>query len=245
MVCWGWCVGLAGDPPYLRRHRTMNGIAREIPDRAPLGPVSIDLDALGDAKLASTPFAFAIVPNFIRAEVIDSIGADFPEIELPGSFPLSTLRFGSAFARFMQDLQSLEMTGCVASKFAIDLDACPTMVTVRGMSREADGKIHTDSRTKLITALIYMNDSWESPKGRLRLVGSPDNLNDVIAEVPPERGTLLIFKNEPNAWHGFESFAGRRRVVQLNWVTSQGVVRREQTRHRVSAFFKRLARRFR
>jgi hypothetical protein len=29
-------------------------------------------------------------------------------------------------------------------------------------------------------------------------------------------------------------------VIQLNWVTSMGVVRREQFRHRVSAFFKRL-----
>jgi hypothetical protein len=29
-------------------------------------------------------------------------------------------------------------------------------------------------------------------------------------------------------------------VIQLNWVTDQGVVRREQFRHRVSAFFKRL-----
>jgi len=29
-------------------------------------------------------------------------------------------------------------------------------------------------------------------------------------------------------------------VIQLNWVTDMGVVRREQTRHKVSAFFKRL-----
>jgi hypothetical protein len=114
---------------------------------------------------------------------------------------------------------------------------------VRGVSRETDGKIHTDSRTKLVTALIYMNDAWESPKGRLRLVGSEHDLNDVIAEVPPERGTLLLFRNDTNAWHGFESFAGPRRVVQLNWVTDMSVVRREQARHRLSAFIKRLTRR--
>ena len=65
-------------------------------------------------------------------------------------------------------------------------------------------------------------------------------MNDVIAEVPPDEGTMLIFKNEPNAWHGFEAFEGPRRVIQLNWVTDRGVVRREQTRHRISAFFKRL-----
>jgi hypothetical protein len=29
-------------------------------------------------------------------------------------------------------------------------------------------------------------------------------------------------------------------VIQLNWVTGAGVVKREQTRHKISAFFKRL-----
>src|SRR6266446_7209016 len=81
---------------------------------------------------------------------------------------------------------------------------------------------------------------WESPRGRLRLVRAPDDLNAVIAEVPPERGTLLVFKNDPQAWHGFEPFSGPRRVIQLNWVTDASVVRREQARHRLSAFFKRL-----
>jgi Rps23 Pro-64 3,4-dihydroxylase Tpa1-like proline 4-hydroxylase len=117
------------------------------------------------------------------------------------------------------------------------------MVTVRGQSRAADGKIHTDSRTKLVTALIYMNDAWESPRGRLRLVRSATDLDDVIAEVPPDEGTLLVFRNDPNAFHGFEPFAGPRRVIQLNWVTDASVVRREQARHRFSAFFKRLAKR--
>ena len=67
---------------------------------------------------------------------------------------------------------------------------------------------------------------------------APTDLDDVIAEVPPDEGTLLIFRNDPNAWHGFHAFEGPRRVIQLNWVTDMGVVRREQTRHRISAFFK-------
>jgi hypothetical protein len=143
----------------------------------------------------------------------------------------------------MDEIQGPAMAAAVGTKLDMELGASPTMVTVRGQSRAADGKIHTDSRTKLVTALIYMNDSWESPQGRLRLVRSETDLNDVIAEVPPEQGTLLVFRNEPNAWHGFEPFSGPRRVIQLNWVTDASVVRREQARHRLSAFFKRLGKR--
>mgnify|MGYP003393202902 FL=1 len=140
----------------------------------------------------------------------------------------------------MKEIQGPEMTALMAQKFAVDLSRRPTMVTVRGQCRATDGKIHTDSKTKLITVLLYMNGKWEQPGGRLRLLRSPDNLDDAFAEVPPDQGTLLAFKNQPNAWHGHESFAGPRRAIQLNWVTSHSVVLKEQWRHRLSAFIKGL-----
>lgn len=220
----------------------MSRTAHTIPDAVGAYEPSLDVEALERAPVQTQPFPFLIVPGFVRVSALTDIGRDFPVIEHHGSFPLSSLRYGPAFAAFVDDLRSPHVTAIVARKLAMDLASAPTMVTVRGQSRAADGKIHTDSRTKLVTALIYMNDSWESPRGRLRLVRSEHDLNDVIAEVPPEQGTLLLFKNGPNAWHGFEPFSGPRRVIQLNWVTSAGVVRREQFRHRISALFKRLKR---
>jgi SM-20-related protein len=220
----------------------MSSAAHTIPDASGAYELSLDVEALERAPVQTQPFPFLIVPGFVRSSALTGIGRDFPAIAHHGSFPLSSLRYGAAFAAFADDLQSPQVTAIVARKLGMDLSSAPTMVTVRGQSRAADGKIHTDSRTKLVTALIYMNDSWESSRGRLRLVRSEHDLNDVIAEVPPERGTLLLFKNEPNAWHGFEPFSGPRRVIQLNWVTSASVVRREQFRHRISALFKRLKR---
>jgi hypothetical protein len=221
----------------------MNRANTQVQNQAVLPREFIDLDALRTVSVERAPFPYFIVPRFVTTEALDAIRADFPIIQQPGSFPLSTLQYGPAFTAFMDAIQGRAMAEGVGKKLDMDLVASPTMVTVRGQSRAADGKIHTDSRTKLVTALIYMNDSWESPKGRLRLVRSQSDLNDVIAEVPPEQGTLLVFRNDPNAWHGFEAFAGPRRVIQLNWVTDASVVRREQARHRLSAFFKRLGKR--
>jgi SM-20-related protein len=221
----------------------MNRASNLAQTQAVLPQAFLDLGALGAAPVERAPFGYFIVPRFVRPEALDAIRTDFPAIQHAGSFPLGTLSFGPAFAAFMDEIQSPAMTAAVGKKLDMELAASPTMVTVRGQSRAADGKIHTDSRTKLVTALIYMNDSWESPKGRLRLVRSSSDLNDVIAEVPPEQGTLLVFRNDPAAWHGFEPFSGPRRVIQLNWVTDASVVRREQARHRLSAFFKRLGKR--
>jgi SM-20-related protein len=114
------------------------------------------------------------------------------------------------------------------------------MVTVRGRAQRKDGRIHADSKTKLITVLLYMNESWEAPGGRLRLLRSPDSLADYVAEVPPVEGTLIAFAVTPHSWHGHEPSEGERRVIQLNWVTEEAVVRHEQARHRLSARLKRL-----
>jgi SM-20-related protein len=200
----------------------------------------IDIEAVRRAQLSTEPFPYIMVPGFVKSAAMEAIETDFPKVTLPGSFPLPTLTYGGAFDAFMAAIRGPEFEQAVGEKFGVDLSGHPTMVTVRGQSKAADGQIHTDSKTKIITVLIYMNGKWEAKGGRLRLLRSPDNLNDVIAEVPPDEGTLLVFLNRPNAWHGYEGFEGPRKVIQLNWVTDEGVVWREQTRHKVSAFFKRL-----
>lgn len=198
----------------------------------------IDLNALHQAEVRHDPFPFLTIANFIRPHAFDEVSAGFPTIAHAGSYPLTTLAYGPGFAALAEELQSPELAAIVSKKLDVDVESRPTMITVRGQSSGIDGKIHTDSRTKVVTALIYMNDNWESPKGRLRLLRSPASLDDVLAEVPPEKGALLLFRNGSNAWHGYEPFSGPRRVVQLNWVTSKSIVRREQLRHRISAFFK-------
>lgn len=200
----------------------------------------IDLEAFDAANIARDPFPFALVPHFVRPEAMAAINADYPLVTHPGSFPLPILEYGPAFAALIDAIRGPEFTRAVEQKLGMDLKGRPTMVTARGISAARDGQIHTDSRTKLVTVLIYMNNAWEAKTGRLRLLRRPDDLEDMIAEVPPDEGTMLIFRNDPNAWHGFHAFEGPRRVIQLNWVTDMGVVRREQFRHRVSAFFKRL-----
>ena len=85
-----------------------------------------------------------------------------------------------------------------------------------------------------------MNAGWEHQGGRLRLLRSADNLDDMIMEVPPVEGTLLAFKRADNSWHGHKPFAGERRVIQFNWVTSEGDRKLAMLRHHVSAPLKRL-----
>lgn len=200
----------------------------------------VDFEALRRRETVREPFPHLIVPEFLCGDAQPGVEEDYPEVRHPGSFPLASLQYGPRFSALIAALTSAEMTALVEEKLGIDLSGRPTTVTVRGVSRASDGQIHTDSKSKLVTLLLYMNRAWESSHGRLRLLRSPDNLHDFVAEVPPDRGTLLLFRNGPQAWHGFEPFEGARRVIQVNWVTGEDVVRREHARHGRSAFFKRL-----
>jgi SM-20-related protein len=204
------------------------------------GTSFLDLARLAATPLASDPYPYVVVPGFLGRAALEAVAADFPRIDRPGSFPVSELEFGPRFRALLGELEGPAMRAVCAEKFAIDLSDRPTMVTVRGRARRKDGRIHADSTTKLITVLIYMNETWEAPGGRLRLLRSRDNLADYVAEVPPDGGTLVAFKVTPHSWHGHEPIEGARRAIQLNWVTDDAVVRHEQTRHRFSARLKRL-----
>lgn len=200
----------------------------------------LDLERFGNTPLTREPFDFLIVPEFVKAEARQAIERDYPEVNRPGSFPLGEVTYGSDFAKLIEEMRSEEFRKAFEDKFSIDLTNRPDMITVRGRCSEKDGKIHTDSETKIITILIYLNPPWESPGGQLRLLRSGNNLDDMILEVPPTEGTLLAFRRSSNSWHGHKPFSGARRVIQFNWVTSEAVVRREQNRHRLSAWMKKL-----
>lgn len=200
----------------------------------------IHKEKLRKSPVIAEPFEHLIVPGLVRREALKAVLRDFPKMERPGSVPLTALEYGPTFGELVETLRGPDVASVLSEKFGVNLEAYSTMVTVRGRCRARDGQIHTDSKDKLITVLLYLNPFWEKDGGRLRLLRQPNDIEDFVVEVPPDEGTMLVFRCSDNAWHGHKSFEGERRAVQLNWVIDERYVRREQRRHKVSAFFKRL-----
>jgi SM-20-related protein len=199
-----------------------------------------DLASLKAASLTREPFPYVVVPGFVRPGACEEINRDYPSISEPGSFPVSQVTYGPSFQDFLAEMGTEEFRQVFEEKFGLALKGKPYTITVRGRCGFKDGRIHTDTKSKIITILIYMNSVWEHPGGRLRLLKSPSSLEDPIVEVPPAAGTLLAFKRSDNSWHGHKPFAGERRVIQFNWVNSEGDRRVAMLRHHLSATLKRL-----
>ena len=205
--------------------------------------IGLDYAALRDTPLAAEPFLHIVVPRFVPDHELPAVIVDLPPMPRGGSFPVGSLRLGSKARDLVAELEGLAFRDAIGARFGLELTGAATMITLRGRSRERDGLIHCDSTAKRVTVLLYLNsetDAWSRQEGCLRLLRGPHNLDDYAVEVPPVNGTLLVFPNAPNAWHGHKQFLGRRYVVQLNYMTGDEAARAELRRHRLSAFVKRL-----
>jgi SM-20-related protein len=200
----------------------------------------VDLARLAASPLRRDPYDFVVVEDFFARGSLPALVDAFPAITGHGSYPLSTLACSPMFMRLVEELEGDEMRAAIEAKFGLDLGGRPTMITLRGNSDGKDGGIHTDSVTKLVTVLIYMNPEWTDPAGRLRVLRGPDDLEDYAEEISPLAGTMLAFRRSDASFHGHRAHIGQRRSIQLNWVTDARVVRREVGRHVWSARLKAL-----
>jgi hypothetical protein len=220
--------------------RTSNAPELEIPDWRE--PDLVDLDRLSQTNLVRDPFEYVVVPGFVPRAAAEAAAAAFPGPDLPGVLPAPRGEPDTGFGRLLCALRDPRVTEAFGAKFGVALTTDTLMVTLRARTRLCDGTIHTDSETKRVTALIYLNNEWDQRGGRLRLLRGPDDIDDMIAEVPPEAGTLIAFRRSARSWHGHKPFDGVRRAIMLNWMVSPALARRELRRHAVSVGFKRLFR---
>jgi SM-20-related protein len=200
--------------------------------------IYLDTAAFEAAPLAREPFPHLLVPHFVSATDVARVAEDFPHLSGPGAFPPSALRPKGHFAALVGELAEPWLRHAIEAKFDIDLADRPLVWTVRGRVRQRDGAVHTDTPSKLVTLLLYLNEGWTAPGGRLRLLRARETLDDPVVEVAPEGGTLLVFLPSDRSWHGHLPYVGERRAIQLNFMRDATVAAREQTRHFISARMK-------
>jgi len=178
----------------------------------------IDLNALREAPLQTDPFDFMVVPGFLNSEVLTQVNTDYPAIDTAANHPLEKLHCGPSFTALMEELQGADFAAVLGARFDMELTSLPTTVTVRKFCERTDGNIHTDHKSKVITVLVYFNENWEHEDGQLRMLRSPGDIEDYVAQVPPLGGTLLAFRRTDHSWHGHTQFVGERRMVQVNFL---------------------------
>lgn len=199
----------------------------------------LNLEKFRRTARVDAPYPHVIVTGFLNPDSIRLINRTFPNITAGGSFPIDELAANCATREVIENLDGGDFEGAISEKFDIDLSAYPKSYSLRGYVRRRDGRIHTDSRDKIITVLLYLNEAWTERGGRLRILRSGTDLDDFTEEISPDNGTLLVFRRSDHSWHGHLPFEGQRRALQMNWMTGTTARGIHSLKHRISRFVKK------
>lgn len=200
----------------------------------------LDFGALQRTGLQRDPFDHVVLPGFVPKAEAAAIRTCFPVAGHGGIEPARSQAPGDPLDRLLAALRGPRTSLQFSELFGLDLYPETMIIHLRSRCRPQDGRIHTDSRDKLVTGLIYFNETWPHAGGRLRLLRSAADLGDMAGEVTPLDGTLVAFRRSDNSFHGHHAFVGVRRCIMFNWMVDAAVARRETRRHSISSVFKRL-----
>jgi hypothetical protein len=200
----------------------------------------LDLNVIRKAKLQREPYEYLVSDHFVRADAIAEVQKSFPDLHTAGFHPVDDMTLTGAFRDMIAEMKGAELASALSSAFGMDFSKFPRFITVRKVSAAHEGRIHCDSESKVMSLLLYLNDGWSSPDGRLRVLRSQNSFDDYTTEIDPKTGTIFAFLRSDHSWHGHKPFVGERRVVQIAWLRSQAEITRKSKRHHMSGFLKKL-----
>lgn len=196
-----------------------------------------------DTVVRSEPFAFLVARGQLPDSARGTLDADFPCYPSAGFFPHEREDCGPSVNALIDELTAPAVADAIGRRLGVEaLGQYPTLVTICRALNRRHGTIHTDSKSKVVTALLYLNETWpDTSGGCLRFLRRADSIEDqVTPEILPLYGNLVAFRRSENSFHGHLPYEGERRVIQVAWLTSEEEKLRKTQRGRLSRLFKKL-----
>lgn len=239
-VAIGWRTATIAETSRVPPIAFMNAVPEPAVASPLLDPAGLDR---ADTLVRAQPFAFLVAHGQLPAAAAADLARDFPRYPNAGFFPHQSADCGPSVERLIDELAARPFADAIGRRLGIEnLGSYPSLVTLCRSLNKRHGTIHTDSRSKIATALLYLNESWpDIDEGCLRFLTRIDDIDDlVIPQVRPLYGTLVAFRRAENSFHGHLPHEGERRVIQIAWLTSEEEKLRKTRRGRFSRLFKRL-----
>jgi 2OG-Fe(II) oxygenase superfamily len=196
-----------------------------------------------DTDVRAEPFPFLIAHGQLPDEARGDLERDFPRYASAGFFPYDASDCGPSINALVERMTTPEFASAVGRRLGIEnLGQYPTLITLCRLLNKRHGTIHTDSKSKVATALLYLNQQWpDTSDGCLRFLNRIDDIDDMVApELTPLYGEFAVFKRCDNSFHGHLPYEGERKVIQVAWLTSEEEKLRKTKRGKFSRMFKKL-----
>ncbi len=106
-----------------------------------------------------------------------------------------------AWRELAEDLLSACYRAAMSRLTGLDLSACVLEVNVIHYGPGAWLGPHLDLKEKMMTHVLYFNESWDPRDGGCLQILNSSRADDVVAEIPPIVGGSSLLVRSDNSWH--------------------------------------------
>jgi SM-20-related protein len=177
------------------------------------------LDSIARANVHSRPFSWCVIDDFLPSGVGHILSEEFPEAKFrlasDGGEDYSFLfrqlirdgkivepsDLSSHWTEFARLLCSAEYRSAMSTLFSLSLDETNVVAGFALYPPGSGLRPHTDRPVRIVTQVVYFNESWESGwGGTLQLLRS-SNPSDVAMEFDPKLGRSVLLVRSEHSWH--------------------------------------------
>jgi Rps23 Pro-64 3,4-dihydroxylase Tpa1-like proline 4-hydroxylase len=183
----------------------------------------IELTQFKQQKLWSEPYRWALVDQLFSPEDARALVETFPRdhfktvkgydgekgyeyearslIHMGAPRPTQAQSLSTAWRRLAEALLSPAYRDAMSQFTGVDLSTLPLEANAFHYGRSAWLGPHVDLEDKIVTHVLYFNESWnERDGGCLTILGSGD-MDHVVKTIPPVIGNSAVLVRSQNSWH--------------------------------------------
>lgn len=183
----------------------------------------IDLSRISRSRLETEPYQWAAVGGLYSAADAAALAATFPNdhfrrvadhagekkheyrvrslIRMSAQSISAEKQLSSAWQVLARDFLSPAYRRAMSELIAVDLSAADLEVNVFHYPPGGLHGAHTDHRDKIVTHVLYFNESWNDDDGGCLLILKSSDVQDVATRISPLVGNSAVLVRSDDSWH--------------------------------------------
>lgn len=194
----------------------------------------IDLDRISASHLETDPYRWAAIHQLFSPNDASALAATFPQDHFKrlatydgqkefeyevrclirmGEVSISSVRrLSAAWRALANDFLSPGYRAAMSSLTGFDLGRAPLEVNVFRYPPGGSHGAHPDHRDKIVTHILYFNESWNDDDGGCLTILRSSDPRDVARTVSPLVGSSAVVVRSDDSWHAVSRVAGHCRL---------------------------------
>jgi SM-20-related protein len=183
----------------------------------------IDLDRIRTSKLEREPYRWAAIDRLFSRADAERLASSFPSdhyklvsgyggekdyeyearelIAMGGGKISHAWKLSDAWRSLAEDFLSQSYRNALSELTRCDLSTAPLEVNVFHYGPGASLGVHSDLADKIVTHVLYFNDSWDPKNGGCLSILSAKDPHAVVAEIQPIVGNSAVLVRSADSWH--------------------------------------------